>query len=240
MATLRTLLACLACATSAVAGELTAPDVIAKARAALGGEAALTAVRNVQFELTSVDAAGKPAGFTLLEVASPNQRYQLSLNANRTIEEILATNGNEGWRKSTQTTQIGVLRAELVAVLGDMAVSDLMFMAAPPVRTGTVKLAPPTTINGRPQICLDYTYKSGFRLLRHFDAETFLLTASDQPMPDGKVQRQLVTATEVVGGILFTKKEVVFVDGKKVADVTYDRIAVNTELNKVHFVFPTR
>lgn len=220
--------------------ELTAPEVIAKARVALGAETALTAVRNVQFELTSIDAAGKPAGLTILEVASPRQRYQLSLNAERTIEEILATNGNEGWRKSTQTTQIGVLRAELVAVLSDMAASDLTFFAAPSERTGIVKLAPPSTIAGRAQVCLDYVYKSGFRILRHFDAESFRLTATDQPMPDGKVQRQLVTATEVVGGILFTKKEVIFVDGKKAADVSYDRIAVNAELNKVHFIFPTR
>lgn len=240
MAIFRTLLACLACATSTIAAELTAPAIIAQARAALGTEAELTAIHAIQFELTSVDAAGKPAGYTLLEVAAPDRRYQLSLNATRTIEEVLATNGNEGWRKTTQTSQVGVLRAEFVAVLRDMAASDLTFFAAPAERVGSVKLGASTAINGRAQVAVEYNYKSGFRLIRHFDATTFLLTATDQPMPDGKVQRQLVTATERVGGILFTKQETILVDGQKVAVANYEKILLNPELVKNHFVFPTR
>jgi len=241
MATFRTMLAWLACATCALAADLTPAAVIAKARAALAkDEAALAKVRSLRFELTSVDADGQPAGYTLLEVNAPDQRYQLSLNAKRSIEEILATNGNEGWRKSTQTTQIGVLRAEFIKVLRDMASSDLTFFAAPAERHGSVRLAPATEVNGRKQVSLEYGYLSGFRIIRHFDAETFLLTATDQPMPDGKVQRQLVTATTSIDGILFTKKEVILIDGKKVAEATYEKIEVNPALEPNHFVFPTR
>lgn len=235
------MLAWLACATCGFAAELTPTEVIARARAALAQDpAALAKVRSLQFELTSVDAAGKPAGFTLLEVNSPDQRYQLSLNANRSVEEILATNGNEGWRKSTQTTQIGVLRSEFVSVLRDMAMSDLTFFAAPAERQGVVKAAPASEINGRKQVAVEYAYKSGFRLIRHFDAETFRLTATDQPMPDGKTQRQLVIATTVVEGILFTQKEAILIDGKKAAEATYEKIAVNPTLAPIHFIFPTR
>ena len=235
------MLAWLACATCAWAADLTPAEVIAKARAALAKDAAaLTKVQGLQFELTSVDAEGKPAGFTLLEVNAPDQRYQLSVNANRTIEEILATNGHEGWRKSTQTTQIGVLRSEFVNVLRDMAASDLTFFAAPNERQGRVQLAPAAEVNGRKQVSLEYAYKSGFRIIRHFDAETFRLTATDQPMPDGKTQRQLVLATTVVDGILFTQKEAILIDGKKVAEATYEKITLNPTLTPGHFVFPTR
>lgn len=235
------MLAWLACATCAWAADLTPAEVIAKARAALAKDAAaLTKVQSLQFELTSVDAEGKPAGFTLLEVNAPDQRYQLSVNANRTIEEILATNGHEGWRKSTQTTQIGVLRSEFVNVLRDMAASDLTFFAAPNERQGRVQLAPAAEVNGRKQVSLEYAYKSGFRIIRHFDAETFRLTATDQPMPDGKTQRQLVLATTVVDGILFTQKEAILIDGKKVAEATYEKITLNPTLTPGHFVFPTR
>lgn len=231
----------LACATCAAAAELTPTEVIAKARAALAADpAALTKVRSLRFELTSVDAEGKPAGFTLLEVNAPDQRYQLSLNANRSVEEILATNGNEGWRKSTQTTQIGVLRSEFVSVLRDMASSDLTFFTAPTERQGVVKSAPASEINGRQQVAVEYAYKSGFRIIRHFDAATFRLTATDQPMPDGKTQRQLVTATTVVDGILFTQKEAILIDGKKVAEATYEKVTVNPTLTPGHFIFPTR
>jgi hypothetical protein len=241
MATFRTLLAWLACATCALAADLTPAEVIAKARAAVAkDEATFAKVRSLQFELTSVDAEGKPAGFTVLEINAPDQRYQFSLNATRSVEEILATNGNEGWRKSTQTTQIGVLRAEFVKVLRDMAASDLTFFAAPTERDGTVKAAPATEIGGRKQVSLEYAYKSGFRLIRHFDAETFRLTATDQPMPDGKVQRQLVLATSVVDGILFTQKEAILVDGKKLAEATYEKVSVNPALTPGHFTFPTR
>ncbi len=241
MASFRTLLAWLACASCAWAADLTPAEVIAKARAALAQDpAALAQVRGLRFELTSVDADGKPAGYTQLEVNAPDQRYQLSLNANRTIEEILATNGREGWRKSTQTTQIGVLRSEYVAVLRDMAASDLTFFAAPPERAGAVKVAPASEIDGRKQVSLEYAYKSGFRIIRHFDAETFRLTATDQPMPDGKVQRQRVTATTTVDGIVFTQKELVLIDGKKVAEVTYEKVVVNPTLAPARFVFPTR
>jgi len=235
------MLAWLACATCAWAADLTPAEVIAKARAALAKDAAaLTKVQSLQFELTSIDAEGKPAGFTLLEVNAPDQRYQLSVNANRTIEEILATNGHEGWRKSTQTTQIGVLRSEFVNVLRDMAASDLTFFAAPNERQGRVQLAPAAEVNGRKQVSLEYAYKSGFRIIRHFDAETFRLTATDQPMPDGKTQRQLVLATTVVDGILFTQKEAILIDGKKVAEATYEKITLNPTLTPGHFVFPTR
>lgn len=241
MVTFRTLLAWLACATCALAADLTPAEIIAQARAAVAKDpAALAKVRSLQFELTSTNAEGKPAGYTQLEINVPDQRYQLSLNAARTVEEILATNGHEGWRKSTQTTQIGVLRAEFVKVLRDMAASDLTFFAAPAERDGAVKAAPTTEIGGRKQVSLEYAYKSGFRIIRHFDAETFRLTATDQPMPDGKVQRQLVTATTVVDGIVFTQKETVLVDGQKTAEVTYEKIAVNPTLTPGHFTFPTR
>lgn len=235
------MLAWLACATSAVAADLTPTEVIAQARAALTKDAtALAKVRSLQFELTSVNAEGKPAGYTLLEVNAPDQRYQLSVNAARTIEETLATNGHEGWRQSTQTTQIGVLRAEFVSVLRDMAASDLTFFAAPSERQGRVQLAPATEINGRKQVSLEYAYKSGFRIVRHFDAETFRLTATDQAMPDGKTQRQLVLATTTVDGILFTQKEAILIDGKKLAEATYEKIIVNPTLAPAHYTFPTR
>jgi hypothetical protein len=235
------MLAWLACATCAWAADLTPAEVIAQARAALAKDAAtLAQVRSLQFELTSVTAEGKPVGYTLLEVNAPDQRYQLSVNAARTIEETMATNGREGWRQSTQTTQIGVLRAEFVSVLRDMASSDLTFFAAPSDRQGSVTLAPASEINGRKQVALAYTYKSGFRLIRHFDAETFRLTATDQPMPDGKTQRQLVLATTTVEGILFTQKEAILIDGKKVAEATYEKISVNPALVPGHYTFPTR
>ncbi|MEY4401993.1 MAG: hypothetical protein RIR91_28 [Verrucomicrobiota bacterium] len=235
------MLAWLACATCAMAADLTPTEVIAQARAALAKDAtALAKVRSLQFELTSVTADGKPAGYTLLEVNAPDQRYQLSVNAARTIEETMATNGREGWRQSTQTTQIGVLRAEFVSVLRDMAASDLTFFAAPDERQGAVKLAPASEINGRKQVALEYAYKSGFRIIRHFDAETFRLTATDQPMPDGKTQRQLVLATTTVEGILFTQKEAILIDGQKVAEATYEKISVNPTLAPGHYTFPTR
>ncbi|MEY4032875.1 MAG: hypothetical protein RL492_69 [Verrucomicrobiota bacterium] len=241
MAPFRTILAWLACATCAMAADLTPTEVIAKARAALTKDtAALAKVRSLQFELTSVNAEGKPTGYTLLEVNAPDQRYQLSVNAARTIEETMATNGREGWRQSTQTTQIGVMRAEFVNVLRDMATSDLTFFAAPSERDGNVTLAPASEINGRKQVALEYIYKSGFRITRHFDAETFQLTATDQKMPDGKTQRQLVLATTSVEGILFTQKEAILIDGQKVAEATYEKISVNPTLVPGHFTFPTR
>jgi hypothetical protein len=59
-------------------------------------------------------------------------------------------------------------------------------------------------------------------------------------MPDGKTQRQLVTATTVVDGILFTQKEAILIDGKKVAEATYEKVTVNPTLTPGHFIFPTR
>jgi hypothetical protein len=120
-----------------------------------------------------------------------------------------------------------------------MSRDDLAFFAIPAAGLGTATYKGPSEIDGRKTQAVEYAYASGFRITRHFDADTFVLVASDQPTPKGELQRQKVEALTKVDGIAFPSKESISVDGKKSGDVTYDQIQVNPALPAGLFDFPS-
>jgi len=229
---------------SAADKPLTVEEVVAKARAALTADvAALDKVKTLRMEFTAYDDQGKPMNTTTLTLAGGGYRLQSTVDRDRGYEAAVCAGRLDGW---TTTKADALARRSVRPVpyeefkkLRDMARDDLAFFALPAAGLGTATYKGPSDIDGRKTQDVEYAYASGFRITRHFDAETFALVASDQPTPKGERQRQKVEALTKADGIMFPAKESVTVDGKKSGEVTYDQIKVNPDLPAGLFDFPT-
>lgn len=231
-------------AASAEDKPLTVETVVAKARAALTADvAALDKVRALRMEFAATDLKGAELNATTLTLAAPAYRLQKTIERNRNYENIVCGGRLEGWTTrrldALAAREIRSVPYEEFKKLQDMSRDDLAFFAIPAPGVGTATFKGPGEVDGRKTVAVEYAYASGFRIIRHFDATTFALVASDQPTSRGELQRQKVEALTRVDGIAFPAKESVFVDGKKSGEVTYDRIQLNPALPAGLFDFPS-
>ena len=223
---------------------LTVETIVAKARAALTSDvAALDKVKTLRMEFAAVDPQGKEINVTALTLAVPGYRLQKTLERSRNFEAAVCAGRLEGWttRKldALASREIRSVPYEEFKKLQDMSRDDLAFFAIPAAGLGTATYKGPSEIDGRKTQAVEYAYASGFRITRHFDADSFVLVASDQPTPKGELQRQKVVSSTKADGISFPAKETVTVDGKKSGEVTYDQIKVNPDVPAGLFDFPS-
>jgi hypothetical protein len=233
-------------ATAGLAADkpLSLDEVIAKARAALAADASeLSKVRSLRLRFAASDEKGRPLNVTTLTLAAGGYRLQNTADRDRGFEAAVCSGRLEGWT----TTKPDALSARTVRPLPyeefkklrDMALDDLAFFAVPPAGLGSATYRGMAEIDGRRTHAVEYAYVSGFRITRQFDAETFVLVASDQTTPKGELQRQKVEAMTKTGGIAFPAKETIFVDGRKSGEVNYDEIVINPALTPGLFDFPS-
>ncbi len=230
----------------AQAADLTATQIIEKARAAVAKEAKfLERVQGLHFEIKFIDAEKKPISFTIIQLVGPKSRRELSYNDNYTIEIVTACNGLEGWKS---TREIGgqkraqnlIIPFDQVAIMRDMTINDLAFYSAPTEGTGSVSYLGTDEINGKKVYSLEYKFNSGFKITRHFGVSNFELVAYDQKSAKGEIHRQQVEETEWVEGICFVKRETILVNGKKMAEAIYEKTSINPEVDNSSFAFPIK
>lgn len=222
---------------------LTVEAVVAKARAALTADpAALDKVKTLRMEFTAFDPQGKAMNTTTLTLAEGGYRLQSTADRDRGFEAAVCAGRLDGWTTSRADAlarrAVRPVPFEEFKRLKDMGRDDLAFFALPAPGVGTATYQGPAEVDGRKTQTVEYAYASGFRITRHFDAETFALVASDQRTPKGELQRQKVEALTKIGGIAFPSRETIFVDGKKSGEVAYDRVETNPALPAGLFDFP--
>jgi len=223
-----------------------ASEVVKKARAALAKDTGmLDRVTTLHFEGKVLSTEGKPDQGFILEVAQGGKRRELRYDAEFTTEIAIVSNGMEAWgRRSVMTTgqaeAARVLPHEVAERLGDMARSDLTFFAEPAAGRGSIKLKATEAVEGRKAYSIEYTYVSGYSCVRHFDAETYALIATDYPQADGKIERQVEEETQISEGIRVPKKVRILQDGKARGTLVFDKVIVNGEIAESAFVFPVR
>jgi outer membrane lipoprotein-sorting protein len=243
-ALLATLLLAGPSASAAADKPLTVETVVAKARAALADDAAaLDKVKTLRMEFVAYDPKGAEINVTGLTLATPGYRLQKTTERNRNFETAVCSGRLEGWttRKldALSSREVRSVPYEEFKKLQDMSRDDLAFFAIPAAGVGTAAYKGLSEVDGRKTHAVEYAYASGFRITRHFDAETFALVASDQPTPKGELQRQKVEALTKVDGITFPSKETITIDGKKSGEVTYDHIVINPAVPAGLFDFPS-
>jgi len=228
------------------AANLTATEIIEKARNAAAKEPKfLERIKGLHFEIKFVNAENKPASFTIIQLVGPKSRRELSYNDNYTVEVVTACNGLEGWKSTREINgqkraQNLIIPYDQVAILRDMTINDLAFYSAPAEGTGSVSLLGKDEINGKKVYSLEYKFDSGFKITRHFGVNNFELVAYDQKSAKGEIYRQQVEETEWVEGVCFVKRETILVNGKKVAEATYEKTSINPEVADSSFAFPVK
>lgn len=222
-----------------------AEDVVKKARAALAKDTGfLDRVTTVHFEGKLLDPEGKTAQSFILE-ATGGKRRELRYDAEFTTEVSIVSNGMEAWARRAELTTgrseaARVLPHEVAEKLSDMGRSDIGFYATPSADRGTVKLKATDAVEGRRAYSVEYTYKSGFSCIRHFDAETYALIATDYPQAEGKVERQVEEETQIAEGIRVPKKVRILQDGKVRGTLVFEKVVINGEIADSAFTFPVR
>jgi hypothetical protein len=223
---------------------LTLAEVIARARTAVTADAkALDAVKALRLEFTSVDHQADAKSKVTLTLAAPGFRHQSSEDDASGAVSVVCAGALEGWaarlRNPLEARELRPVPYEEFRRLRDMARDDLAFFAVPPAELGSAEYQGLAEVDGRRTHAVTYAYASGFRITRHFDARTFALVASDQLSPGRRVLRQKVESFLVTGGLRLAAKETVHIDGRKVGEVTYERVTVNPTMPADLFRFPT-
>ena len=229
---------------SAAEKALTIETVVAKARAALTTNlTALDKVKGLRIEFIAYDLQGNAINESTLTLVAPSLRVQKTIEKNRNFEGTICSGKLEGWTArradALALREIRSVPYEEFKKLQDMARDDLAFFAIPLAGVGTATYKGLAEIDGRKTHAVEYAYASGFRITRHFEYDSFALMASDQPMPKGGVQRQIVELMTKVDGIAFASRETITVDGKKSGSVTYKLIQVNPAIPAGLFDFPS-
>jgi hypothetical protein len=229
---------------SAEEKALTIETVVAKARAALtSNPAALAKVKSLRIGFIAYDLQGNAINESTLTLVAPNLRVQRTVEKNRNFEGIVCSGKLEGWTarrdNALASREVRSVPYEEFKKMQDMARDDLAFFAIPVAGVGKATYKGLSEIDGRKTHAVEYAYASGFRITRHFEYDSFALMASDQPMPKGGVQRQIVELMTKVDGIAFASKETVTVDGKKSGSVTYNLVEINPAIPAGLFDFPS-
>jgi hypothetical protein len=224
----------------------TASEVVAKARsAALKESTSADSVKGLHMEIRFTDGDKKPLGFSILELIAPQSRRQIDYTPDFYTESVTATNGLEGWISRHDLRPGGrvennIIQFQQVARLRQITLSDLSFYSTPEAKEGSVNLTGTAEIDGKKVYSVEYKFKSGYSVTRHFDAKSYELVATDQIMPDGKLQRQVVKELFWVDGLSFTKREEIYLGEKKVAEATYEKVTINPVVSEASFAFPIR
>ena len=237
--------------TAAAARAQTADQVIAKARAYLGGDEALSAIRSVHFVGTmetqeNTPDGPKPAQFRI-EIIFQKPYEQLITKTSATVIDTIGLDDLEGWERIQDVTdrsrwRLVLLSADWVKKLRANTWENLNFFKGIEQRGGHAELLGPATIDGVSAIKIAFVHEPGITFSRYFDQATgkLLLTETDQ---GGRIKEE---GQIMVGNVRFPQKvttisKVADAKGKLVDSpivVTFDRITVNENFPASLFAVP--
>ena len=230
----------------------TAAQIIAKARAYLGGDAALDAIHSVHFvgtmEAQEFTTDGpKPARYRI-EIIFQKPYEQLITKTSPKIIETTGLDDLEGWQRISDVTdrsswRLILLATDLVKKLRANTWENLNFFQGIEQRGGHVEVLGPATIDGVPAIKVAFIHEPGIAFNRFFDLATgrLLLTETDQ---GGRIKEE---GQIIVAGVRFPQKVTTI---SKITDpkgnvvdnpvvVSFDRITVNENFPESLFEVPT-
>ena len=226
----------------------TAADIIAKARAASGTEAALNAVRSLRYAMKLSDAEGKYVGAIVQEFKRPlKQRetnYAMKDKDGNGLEIVSASDGVEGFtiirRPDNGFRKLLIMKADDVNSGRDLALANLEFFTPPPADRGTLVVAPDEKIDGVECFALDYQYKTGKTLRRYIEKTTGRFVAN-RVYDQGRSENLMINKTYTnVAGISFPDRiDVVDNAGKLMRILKMEKIEVNpTDIRDSFFATP--
>jgi hypothetical protein len=230
----------------------TADEIIAKARAYLGGDAALSAVTSVHFSGVLVPdnatpAAPKPANATVdIIFQKPYQQRIVATGAD--LVETTALDGYSAWQRTQDVRdldhwkQLTVLNPDQIKRLRANTWENLFFFKDIEQRGGHVEALGSATVDGHPAVMLAFLHEAGIVFYRYFNPETgkLLMTETEQ---GGSIREE---GEIMVNGLRFPQKVIQTVKGvdakgqraERKLVMTFDKITVNETFPASYFEMP--
>jgi hypothetical protein len=223
------------------------PPIIAKARAYLGAEATLNAIKSVQFNGTLIPAdsggADKMPNATIeIIVQKPDQQRVVATTSKGT--ETTAVDGYEGWQRFQDATnpknqRLIVLKPDAVRRLRAQAFENLAFYRGLERQGGRIEDLGQETVDGITCQKISFTHPSNNVFVRYFDVATGRLVRTDSD--DGGMTRE--EGEQIVAGVRFPKSMKMTVKGPKgtpqFVTITFESIKVNETFPAAVFRMPS-
>lgn len=210
-------------------------EVISRARAHLGEDEVLDAVKSIRFTGTIFLQDGNSGDIEILVRKPMHQRVTITLGK---VRETTALSDYDGWRKlepvnSPKDWELTLLEAGQIQRLRANTVENIGFFRGTDLDGGKMEILGEAEIDG--STCIKVAFKHGrfVQFTRYFDKETGKLVLTE--VDDGSVLRE--KGEIVAGGISFPKElETTSAAGK--STVIFTRIQVNEEFEDELFDVP--
>jgi hypothetical protein len=225
----------LAAATPAGAADEALAAILQRARAAVGPEMALQAVRSLRFSGVAQLEDGRRWDIEIV-VRKPMQQRVSIVMADRL--QVTALSGYEGWLrlenlKNKSEWQLSVLDAHQVQRLRANTIENLAFFTEVEANGGTVTLLGEGEVNGVLCDMVSFSYIGGIQFIRYFNKANGRLLLSETE--SGGTIREI--GEMVVRGVRFPKQiETNSPEGK--STLIFGEIAVNEEFPDSLFEMP--
>ena len=228
----------------AVANE---PAIIAKARANLGTDATLDAVKSVKYLGTvtttdSADATKKSQAKIEIIVQHPDQQRVVATSPRGV--ETTAVDGYEGWQRFQESAnpkvqRVVVLRPDAVKRLRAQAWENISFYRGLERRGGRVEEQGEQTVDGVVCRKVAFIHAPNIVFVRYFDAATGRLVQTDTD--DGGTTKEV--GEQIVSGVRFPKAMNMTVKGPKgeiqTVNIALDSVTVNETFPAAVFRIPS-
>ena len=223
------------------------PPIIAKARAHLGSEAALNALKSIQFKgtVTTTDPSAPDKQTTAsieITVQKPDQQRVVASTSKGT--ETTAVDGYEGWQRFQDSTnpknmRLIVLKPDAVKRQRAQAFENLSFFRGLEQHGGRIEDQGTATIDG--VTCQKVAFIHGPKIVfvRYFDVATGRLVRTDTD--DGGTSKE--EGEQMVAGVRFPKSMKMTVTNSKGAtqhvSIVFESIQVNETFPDAVFRMPS-
>ncbi|HTL68320.1 MAG TPA: hypothetical protein VL200_11705 [Lacunisphaera sp.] len=228
----------------------TADQVIARARAYLGGDQALNAISTIHFtgtlETTALvpDPADKtrqieqPVRLPADIIFQKEYRQRITISDPKVVETT-ALDDYEGWQKRSNPlnpSQWTVTQFDLAQVkkLRANTWENLAFFAGIEKKGGSVHLDGDETVDGRPCAKLSFRHDADNVFVRFFDKATGRLVKT--VTENGTEIREEGEMT--VDGVRFPRKVINKSANGRTTTITFDRVVLNERVPASEFAFP--
>jgi hypothetical protein len=208
------------------------PPIIAKARAYIGAESALNAVRSIHYTgtLTTTDATGKEVRAALEIIFQKPAQQRITATSDKTIETT-ALDDYDGWQRVQEKADATkwretLLGADQIRRLRANTWENLAFFRGIERAGGRCEDQGPATIDGVACEKLAFIHAPNIIFYRFFDQATGRLVYTETE--GGGAIREKGELT--IAGIRFPKSIITTTKdpkGSQVVTVTFDKIAVN-------------
>jgi outer membrane lipoprotein-sorting protein len=235
------LLSCLMVA--ATAAQAAEPAIIAKARAYLGGDAALNAITSLHYYGKLSLGADAPKTPITVEIIFEKPYRQRSIITSEKGTEVTVLDGYDGWQRveaahdKTRWTLV-LLKADQIKNLRANVWENLAFFRGLAAEGGRVDDLGQATVDGVPCRKLAFVHSPEVVFYRYFDAATGRLVLTETKRGESIREQGTIDVAGVKFPKVLTTDTVKPDGGKQTITITFDRITVNEPVPAGSFSMP--